>query len=80
MTPGVCCINYGRMTPYLEPKWLLYFCLCGCELEMSKTNFKHFMPKMSDHMLVWFQVNNFRIRVGKKGLGHIMTHNDTVSF
>ncbi len=26
-----------------------------------------------------FQVNNFRIRVGKKGLGHIMTHSDTVS-
>ncbi len=23
MTPGVCCINYRRMAPYLEPKWLL---------------------------------------------------------
>ncbi len=34
----------------------------------------------SCHMLVWFQVNNFRIRIGKKDLGHIMTHNDTVSF
>ena len=23
IAPGVCCINYGRMAPYLEPKWLL---------------------------------------------------------
>ncbi len=31
-------------------------------------------------MLVWFQVNIFRIRVGKKDLGHIMTHIDTVCY
>ncbi len=37
------------------------------------------MSDLSCHMLVWFQVNNLRIRVGEKGLGHIMTHNDTVS-
>ncbi len=37
----------------------------------EKKKIQHFKPKMS--------VNNFRIRVGKKGLGHIMTHNDTVS-
>ena len=30
-------------------------------------------------MLVLFQVNNFRIRVGKKGVGHIMTPIDTVA-
>ena len=39
-----------------------------------------FDPFFSCHMLVWFQVNNFRIRVGKKALGHFMTHNATVSY
>ena len=40
-----------------------------CELDMSKIIFQHFKQKM----LFWFQVNNCRIRVGKKDLGHIMT-------
>ncbi len=35
MAPGVCCINYGRMALYLEPKWLLNICLCRQRLDKT---------------------------------------------
>ncbi len=66
-------IMYKRLYHYLWDK-------CpGCELEMSKIIFQYIKPKNEWCKFgLWFQVNNFRICVGKNGLGHLMAHIDTV--